>query len=229
MTPPSDITTSRAPDGEIVIRRPRSMEALRRLPDALLLVGSVLAGPVSRRPVRALDDESRRLLPGDDVLPDAKGQWTNAITIRGRPRDIWPWLAQMGCRRAGWYSYDGLDNGGIRSAEEIIPELQRVEVGDLFAGTPKAHDGFLVARVEPERALVLTASAGDLYRAAWAFVLEPLDDHTTRLITRSRGAYERRSVGLGLQLIGHPIHFAMQRKQLLKIRRQVETAAPSAA
>ena len=202
---------------------------MRRLHDALLLAGAILVGPLSRRPVRPLGDESRRPLSGDDVLPAAKGRWTNAITIRGRPDDIWPWLAQMGCRRGGWYSYDGLDNGGLRSAREIIPELQRVEVGDLFAGTPRAEDGFFISKVEPERMLVLTANAGDLYRAAWAFVLEPIDNRTTRLITRSSGDYERRAVGLGLRLIGHPIHFAMQRKQLLNIRRQVETATPSAA
>jgi hypothetical protein len=204
------------------------METMRRLLDAVLFAGSIVVGPLSRWPVRPIGDESRRPLPGDDVLPGAKGHWTNAITIRGRPADIWPWLAQMGCRRAGWYSYDGLDNGGVRSAAEIISELQRVEVGDLFAGTPGAHDGFFVEEVEPERTLVLTASAGNLYRAAWAFVLEPVDDRTTRLITRSSGDYERRSVGVGLRLIGHPIHFAMQRKQLLNIRRHVETATPSA-
>jgi hypothetical protein len=52
------------------------------------------------------------------------------ITIRARPAEIWPWLVQMGCRRAGWYSYDGLDNGGVPSAERIVPELQRAEVGE---------------------------------------------------------------------------------------------------
>ena len=200
---------------------------MRRLLDALFLAGSVLFGPLSRLPVRPLDDESGRPLPGDDVLPNPKGHWTNAITIRGRPDDIWPWLAQMGCRRGGWYSYDGLDNGGVRSANKIIPELQRVEVGDLFAGTPTADDGFFVAKVEPERVLVLTANAGNLYRAAWAFVLEPIDDRMTRLITRSSGTYERRLVALGLHLIGHPVHFGMQRKQLLNIKRRVETRLPA--
>jgi hypothetical protein len=39
----------------------------------------------------------------------------------------------MGCRRGGWYSYDGLDNGSLPSADRIDPELQEVAVGDLMA------------------------------------------------------------------------------------------------
>ena len=135
--------------GKIVARRLRRREAMRRLLDALLLIGSILSGPVSREPVRALDDESRRPLAGDDVLADVKGHWTNAITIRGRPGEIWPWLAQMGCRRAGWYSYDGLDNGGVRSAEEIVPELQRVEVGISLPGRRRLTTASLSRKSNP--------------------------------------------------------------------------------
>ena len=66
-----------------------------------------------------------RPLPGDELVADANGRWNHAVTIRARPAEIWPWLVQMGCRRAGWYSYDGLDNGGVRSAARIVPELQQ--------------------------------------------------------------------------------------------------------
>jgi proline iminopeptidase len=61
----------------------------------------------------------------------APARWTHGITIRARPPEIWPWLVQMGCRRGGWYGYDGLDNGGAPSAGRIVPELQRVDVGDI--------------------------------------------------------------------------------------------------
>jgi hypothetical protein len=82
-------------------------------------------------------------------VPDAKTQWTKGITIRGRPSEIWPWVVQMGCNRAGWYSYDGLDNSGVPSAETTIPELQRVEVGDVFPWTRTNRDGFIVIVVQP--------------------------------------------------------------------------------
>lgn len=194
--------------------------AVRRLPDVLLLAGSILTSPLSRRLVRPLGDESDGALPGDDIVRDMKGQWTHGITIRGRPSDIWPWLVQMGCTRAGWYSYDGLDNGGQRSAERIILELQKVEVGDVFPWTPTNRDGFIVRAVEPERALVLSGTPAP-YRMSWALVLEPIDETTTRLITRCRGAPANVGVDLLLRFVLRPIHFGMQRKQLLNIKRRV--------
>ena len=113
---------------------------------------------------------------------------THAITIETCPAEIWPWLVQMGCRRAGWYSYDGLDNGGVPSADRIVPELQQVQVGDIFPMRPADDDTFVVRLVEPERALVLGDAAGSM---SWAFVLEPVDENTTRVITRARGSYDR--------------------------------------
>jgi hypothetical protein len=207
--------------------RPRPGFRRRRLLDAGLFATAVLTGPLSRRPVRAHGDEARRTLFGDELLPAAKGRWTHAITIRARQGEVWPWLVQMGCRRAGWYSYDGLDNGGVPSARQIIPELQQIEVGDLFPWTPDAYDGFIVKAVEPERALVIGGDAGTRYRVAWAFVLEPLDQTSTRLITRSSGDYDRAAAGIWLRLVMHPIHFAMQRRQLLNLKRRVEQASPA--
>lgn len=190
--------------------------------DALRLLGVLVTAVVSGRPVRPRGDEATRSLPGDELVADAKVRWNHAITIRARPADIWPWLVQMGCRRAGWYSYDGLDNGGVRSAERIVPELQQVQVGDIFPMTPKAQDRFVLRMVEPERALVLGDDAGSM---SWAFVLEPADERNTRLITRSRGAIDRLALGLMLRIIWHPLDFGMQRRQLLNLKRLVEAAA----
>jgi hypothetical protein len=193
-----------------------------RLRDATRLAAVVLTGVISRRPVRPLGDEARRPLPGDDLLPRAKVRWTHGITIRARPAEIWPWLIQMGCRRGGWYSYDGLDNGGVASAESVVPELQRVEVGDIFPWTPVASDGFVVKAVEPDSVLVLGDDAGNV---AWAFVLELIDETRTRLLVRASGDYEGLTVGLILKLGWRPIHFGMQRRQLLNLKRHVEAAA----
>ena len=191
----------------------------KRLRDVVKLAGVIVTGPWSQRPVRAVGDEARRRLPGDDLVP-AKVQYTNAITIHAQPREIWPWLVQMGCgRRAGAYSYDSLDNGGIPSADRIIPELQHVEVGDVLPWTPTADDGFVVRAIEPERALVLGEETGSI---SWAFVLEPIDEGSTRLIARVRTWYKHLATRLMLELVWHPIHFGMQRRQLLNIKRRVE-------
>ncbi|HEU4540908.1 MAG TPA: hypothetical protein VFR23_07245 [Jiangellaceae bacterium] len=194
------------------------MELVR---DALRLLGVVVTAVVSRRPVRPLSDEAERPLPGDELVAGAKIGWTHAITIRARPAEVWPWLVQMGCRRAGWYSYDGLDNAGVPSADRIVPDFQQVQVGDIFPQTPKAADRFVVHAVEPERALVLGDDASSM---TWAFVLEPVDE-STRLITRSRGAYDRLALGLMLKVVWQPVHFGMQRRQLLNLKRRVEAAA----
>jgi hypothetical protein len=188
--------------------------------DALRLLGVLVTYPVSRRPVRLLADEAMRSLPGDALVADAKIRWTHAITIRAHPADIWPWLVQMGCRRAGWYSYDGLDNAGVPSAERIVPELQQVQVGDIFPMTPKAKDRFVVRVVQPDRALVLGDEAGQM---SWAFALEPAGETGTRLITRSRATAGRLALGLMLKVFWHPAGFGMQRRQLLNLKRLAET------
>ena len=78
-----------------------------------------------------------RPLPSDELLPDANGQLTHGVTIAAPPEAIWPWLVQMGCRRAGYYSVDTLDNAGARSAREIHPELLHIAVGDILPATDR--------------------------------------------------------------------------------------------
>ena len=181
-----------------------------------------MTGVVSRRPVRPLGDEARRPLPGDE-LQSADLQWTHGVTIRARPTEIWPWLVQMGCRRAGWYSYDRLDNDGVSSADRIVPELQQqVEVGDILPWTPTEADGFVVRAVEPERALVLGDPAGWI---TWALVLDPIDETTTRLVARVRLRPARRDALTSrpaVRLVWRPVHFGMQRRQLLNLKRRGE-------
>ena len=194
---------------------------VKRIRDAVRLVAAVATAAVSRRPVRPVAGEAERSLPGDELVADAKIGWTHAITIGARPAAVWPWLAQMGCRRAGWYSYDGLDNAAVPSADRILPDFQQVQVGDILPQTPTAEARFVVRAVEPERALVLGDDAGSM---SWAFALEPVGATSTRLITRSRGAYDRLALGLLLKVVWHPVHFGMQRRQLLNLKRLVEAA-----
>ena len=204
----------------------RAARERRRILDAIAFAVVVAMGVVFRRPVRPVGDEERRPLPGDELLPNAKGRWTHAVTIDASQHTIWPWLVQMGCRRGGWYSYDGLDNGGSPSADRIVSELQRPRVGDIFPMTPTAEDGFVVRVIEPQRALVLADPSGS---ATWAFLLEPIRSTHSRLIVRIRASHEGFAVGLMIELLLRPIHFGMQRKQLLNIRRRVQEARSSAA
>ena len=185
----------------------------------------------ARRPVRATPAEHGRSMPGDELIPRPSGSLTHAITIRRPPRDVWPWLAQMGAGRAGWYSYDRLDNGGRRSAMRIVPEFQGLTPGMIFPALPGRTDGFTLLAVEPERSLVLgwQAPAGPLM-VTWAFLLEPMPDRFTRLIVRARGGQDYRFHGLPSWIGGRAVqivHFVMERKQLIGIASRAE-AMPGA-
>jgi hypothetical protein len=180
--------------------------------------------------VRATAAECSRALPGDDLIPIPVGSLTHGITLRSRPREVWPWLVQMGAgTRGGWYSYDALDNGGRPSANRIVPELQRVAVGMVFPALPGATDGFTVLRFKPEQFLVLGwLPPQGAPIMTWAFVLEAVGDDSTRLIARARGGTSYRFHGLpwwAAKPIVTVIHFVMQRKQLLGIVRRVEQAS----
>jgi hypothetical protein len=179
--------------------------------------------------VRADHGERVRDLSGDELIPKATGSVTHAITIRRSALDVWPWLAQMGSGRAGWYAYDFIDNGGQPSAERILPEFQNVGVGTVFPALPGAKDVFVVARCEPERSLVLAWRSPDgTYLTTWAFVLERLETPSrTRLIVRGRAAPGYSPYGLPqwfAKLTAPWAHAIMERKQLLGIQRRAEAA-----
>src|SRR5919204_4511856 len=80
-----------------------------------------------RRSLRATRAEVTRELPGDHIVREPIDSLTHAFTIRRPPAAVWPWLVQMGATRAGWYSYDFIDNGRQTSLDCIIPELQHIE------------------------------------------------------------------------------------------------------
>jgi hypothetical protein len=184
-----------------------------------------MARTLRNRSVLATVGELDAALPGDDLLsaPTPRqpriGTLTNAVTIERPPHEVWPWIAQMGAgSRGGWYSYDFLDNRHHRSANRIVPELQRLEIGMLFPALPNATDGFTVAAFEPDRYLILEVKdAVGTRLVTWTFVLEPIGDHSTRLIVRARG-----SSGPVGRLIIPIVHFIMQRKQLLGIAERAE-------
>ena len=189
---------------------------------AVLTALAICAG----RQIRATPAEQARTLPGDDLIPQPLGSVNHAITIRRPPHDVWPWLAQMGSGRAGWYAYDFIDNGGQRSAERILPNYQNIGVGTVLPALPGATDVFLVAQCELEHSLVLAWKLpSGKYQTTWTFVLEQPQPDQTRLFVRGRVAPGYRPYGLPQWLAlptGRLAHFIMQRKQLLSIARRAE-------
>jgi hypothetical protein len=88
----------------------------------------------------------------------------------------------------------------------------------VFPALPDKTDGFTLVAFEPDHFLILDFKALDGTRlVTWAFVLEPVDDGSTRLIVRSRGT----SGAIGNRVLPL-VHFIMERKQLLGIADRAE-------
>jgi len=102
----------------------------------------------------ATPEEAERPLPSDEVVSDPTFDATRAITIAATPEQIWPWLLQVGVTRAGWYSYDILDNMGRPSAREIVPDLQSLAVGDVMGMSPDGAKGVEVLDLDLPRSMM---------------------------------------------------------------------------
>jgi hypothetical protein len=176
----------------------------------------------------AIDDESEERLPGDDLiaLPDLVA--TRAIEIAASAEQVWPWIAQLGQGRGGFYTYDFLENligCDIHSADRIVPDWQNVALGDEVKLFPEGP--LLVAVLEPRRALVIRGgvpmgSAPPPYDFTWAFVLKEQPDGTTRLLVRERYSYLRRWAPLLVEPVA-VISFVMSQKMLRGIRERAES------
>ncbi|MFC1639312.1 hypothetical protein ACFL3B_00955 [Gemmatimonadota bacterium] len=164
----------------------------------------------------ATDAEVARAMPGDSIIADATFSATRAVTVNVAAEFIWPWLVQIGYRRAGLYSYDILDNDGIPSAEYIIPEFQDLQVGDSIPIGP----GFFVrvSVLETDRSMLLEFP--DWAEATWAWGLYPDGPNRTRLVTRLRGRPRGRS-----RLFADLGEIFPMRKSMLGIKSRAETLA----
>jgi hypothetical protein len=213
------------------------------IPLALIFAASaataaLLSRPAARRDVLgwvATAQEQVEPLPGDDLLPLDSGV-THAITIAAPPAAVWPWLAQMGYGRAGWYSHDLLDHAGRPSAEEIRPELQAITKGDPIPSSAGARTYFEVMDLREAAHLVLgfhmvwpfrcarwaEPSTRLSQRATWSFLLRPAGAGATRLIVRSRSMNRPGWLWAPWAAFFSVAHVPMQRKQLLGIRRRAE-------
>lgn len=206
-------------------------------PDRAMLVrsavlgGAVLAvaGFLRRRSLRwgATDHEASLPLPGDELMASANLTATRAVTIGATAEEIWPWIAQLGQGRGGFYSYDLLENlvgCDIHSADRIVQEWQGVEVGatvNLAAQVP-----LTVALVDSGKALVLSGGiplVGDTapYSFTWAFVLREDTNGTTRLVVRERYGYLRRWAPLLVEPV-ELVSLVMSRRMLRGIRERSE-------
>jgi hypothetical protein len=167
------------------------------------------------------DDETKETLPGDDLVDEPAFSATRSITISAPPTEVFPWIAQFGFGRAGWYSYDLIDNFGRKSATTLHPEWAVDTVGDVVPGGPI---NFSVREIDAPNHLVLellNARRSPRLTFTMSYVLRPISD-STRLISRVRSGLRAPFGNILLRSTLGPGDGVMLRRQLLGIKERAE-------
>ena len=161
---------------------------------------------------------------GDAQVTLPSYEATLGVTIDAAPMAIWPWLVQMGYRRGGLYSYDWLDRlfGYLDgpSADRILPEWQRLAVGDEIPIGRKG--GFPVRAIEPFRSLVMAGCDRDV-EWSWELALAPVGPARTRLVSRNRVWVRPTLRSRATMFLMEPAAFLMTRRMLLGIKQRAES------
>jgi hypothetical protein len=188
---------------------------------AAFLAALTLLYTLVRRPILtwgATTKEAGSRLPGDELLEEADGVSTRAITIDAPANAVWPWLAQMGpSPRGGAYTYDWVENLlglDMQSVDRVLPEFQHPEVGDMI---DLGSNRMRIARVEPRHVFAWRSENGNW---VWTFVLEETGG-ATRLISRNRYRLPTVAGRIGM-LPMEPGSLIMERRMLRGIKERAE-------
>jgi len=203
-------------------------QVARGVRDVVLASPRFVAAPfVRRKHLRwgATDAELAGAMPGDELVPRTSFDATRAITIDAPPETVWPWIAQLGFGRAGFYSYDLFDNAARPSATTILPEHQHPQVGDWVPMASKVNEttAFKIAALVPGEWMLWVKP-----NSTWSWKLVPLDGGRTRLITRLKqhndwaASPAMAAVTVVLFEVGD---FPMMRKLLLGVKARAEGLA----
>lgn len=185
-----------------------------------------------RRRWGTIETEATDPLPGDEFVPEPKWSYTLAVGVNAPPEKVWPWIAQVGQKRGGFYTYQTLENivgCKITNTTEILPEHQHPLVGGEIYLHPTAPP-MRIKIVEPPRSLVLFGSPAGLAAkenwgmSTWQFIVRPGRDGTSRFLTRGRSDYSpgwKTRLTFGRFPI-EAITFVMSRRMMLEIKRLAE-------
>ena len=163
--------------------------------------------------------EIKRAMPGDEIVDRPTFNASRAVSINAIAENIYPWIIQMGVTRAGWYSYDFLDNLAKRSAVVILPEYQNIKIGDIVPLSPDGKQGMLVKDFKKNEWIVWWDNKGD---TTWVWGIYPEGESTFRLITRVRVKYRIFSAAILFNLLIEFFDIWMMRKCMLGIKKRAE-------
>jgi hypothetical protein len=204
---------------------------LETLGAAVLIAACILLRPLLKSWYYSwggTEEEVSMKLPGDEFAPRRRGGYTQAVGIRAPAGSVWPWIAQTGQGRGGFYSYEFLENivgCDIHNVESILPQYQNIKVGDEIIMHPKAP-AIPVIIVEPVKTLVSGGRQDENTANIWTFYLAPKDG-ITRLIMRWSFQYKPMLINrIVYNWLIEPVAAVMQRKMLLTIKRLAEANTP---
>jgi hypothetical protein len=200
--------------------------------DGLIHPGLLRAG--------ATPEEERRSLPGDDLVPYPSWEATRVVTIDAPPVKVWPWVAQMGYGRGGWYGWNPLEREDT-GASQLLADLPQPRVGDVWLDGPgcdETRGAWKVAAMEPPQTLALRTvrdpvtgreldpadSPHLVIDSAWVFHLDEIAADRTRLLVRTRIQVEPAWVLPALKWMGTG-DTVMQRRLLDGIKNRAEQLA----
>jgi len=221
--------------GQRTARSP-GVGVLAALEGAALIVWNLVATPfIGRRRLRwgTVGTEATDSLPGDEFVPEPKWSYTLGIAVDASPEAVWPWIAQLGQGRGGFYTYQTLENMAgckITNTTEILPDHQHPAVGEGIYLYPASAPPLRIEIVDAPNALVLFGSPADIGAegvSTWQFVVNPGPHGGSRLLTRGRYDYTpdwKSRLAFGRFPL-EAITFVMSRKMMLEIKRLAERDA----
>jgi hypothetical protein len=191
-----------------------------------IILGLILLGMIYFFAIRprlltwgATRGEIGRSLPGDDLVLEPHFAATRAVTIQAPAAEVWKWIIQIGSARAGWYSLDRIDNAGVPSSREMLPEFQKIELDYFIPFTPDQKNGMWVKEYREPEYILWWDKKG---KGTWGWYLSQEKDGTTRLLTRLRTFYDFSFPWVIYYLLYDFGDIIMMRKCMLGIQERAE-------
>ena len=218
-------------------RRNKIIVLLEGLEGIGLILVCILLWRVLRyllRDLGATQEERDKEWPGDKILERVDRTFTRAVDIDATPENIWPWIVQIGRDKAGFYSYELVENlAGLQvtNREAILPEFQTLKEGDLISFNPNG-EGVYANTLKPNEYLVCRTWKDEseveekrpVSKDSWSFYIVNNGGSNSRLIIRSCKETLRPDLMdvIITLLFMDPIDFVMEYKMIRTIKRLAE-------
>ncbi|MGZ5246432.1 MAG: hypothetical protein ACXWV5_05220 [Flavitalea sp.] len=159
----------------------------------------------------------QQIFPADELISPNRVVTTRAIDIRASKEKIWPWIAQIGQNRGGFYSYYWLENlfaAKMNNADSIVQQWQNPQPGDtVYYGEGEGYE------------LISFVKRNEYYSlGGWTFYLDSIHADNTKLIVRYPSMEVKQSRVMQLYYYGlfEPLHFIMESGMMMGIKQKAE-------